>query len=125
MTSDNNPNGIPSGSQPKRGRILFWKCPAQCGGPVEWDKSVKPPIARCMCGHTNAPSLTEEQKTARGMAALDTMATVWAAGFDIRGAVKAMMSLPDGEDRLIAFVKQAHVEGLYEGRTSHNQQGGA
>lgn len=60
----------------------------------------------------------EQAKTSRAMAALDTMATTWAMTFDIRKAVKAMMSLPDGEDRLIAFVKQAHCEGLYVGRTS-------
>lgn len=61
----------------------------------------------------------DEQKTARAMAALDAMATMWAATFDIRQAVKAMMSLPDGDDRLIAFIKQAHAEGLFTGRTSH------
>ncbi|WP_371438341.1 hypothetical protein [Polaromonas sp.] len=60
----------------------------------------------------------EQAKTSRAMAALDTMATTWAMTFDIRRAVKAMMSLPDGEDRLIAFIKQAHCEGLYAGRTS-------
>lgn len=61
----------------------------------------------------------DEEKTARAIAALDTMATIWAATFDIRKAVKSMTLLPDGEDRLIAFIKQGHVEGLYAGRTSH------
>ena len=61
---------------------------------------------------------TEAEKVAKAMAALDTMATMWAAGFDIRKAVNAMKSLPDGDDRLIAFIKQAHCEGLYSGRTS-------
>lgn len=61
---------------------------------------------------------TTMQKTARAMAALDTMATIWAASFDIRQAVHAMVRCQDGEDRLIAFIKQAHAEGLYAGRMS-------
>ena len=60
----------------------------------------------------------EAEKVAKAMAALDAMATVWAASFDIRQAVCAMKSLPDGDDRLSAFIKQAHCEGLYAGRTS-------
>lgn len=59
--------------------------------------------------------LTDVQKTARAMAALDAMATSWAMTFDIRQAVKAMMALPDGDDRLI---KQDHAEGLYAGHMS-------
>ena len=66
-----------------------------------------------------AGELSNEQKTVRAMAALDTMATIWAAGFDIQEAVKSMMHLPDGEARLIAFIKQGYAEGLYIGRTSH------
>lgn len=62
---------------------------------------------------------SEQEQVARAMAALDAMATMWAAQFDIRAAVKAMMVLPDGEDRLIAFIKHAHAEGLYAGRMSH------
>lgn len=62
---------------------------------------------------------SDEAQVARALSALDAMATIWAAQFDIRMAVKAMMSLPDGEDRLIAFIKHAHVEGLYAGRISH------
>lgn len=61
---------------------------------------------------------TEAEKLEKAMAALDTMATVWAASFDIRKTVNVMKSLPDGTDRLIAFIKQAHCEGLYAGRTS-------
>lgn len=99
-------------------RILIWFCPARCGGTVVWDKAVEPPVARCGCGNTSQNK--EQEQVARALAALDTMAAVWAAKFDIRRAVKVMMSLPDGEDRLIAFIKQAHVEGLYEGRTSHD-----
>lgn len=60
----------------------------------------------------------DAQKTARAMAALDAMAATWAMTFDIRQAVSAMMRCPDGEDRLIAFIKQGHAEGLYAGRTS-------
>lgn len=60
----------------------------------------------------------EKLRIARAMAALDSMAATWAAAFDIRQAVKAMMLQPDGEDRFIAFIKQGHCEGLYIGRTS-------
>ena len=60
-----------------------------------------------------------DKQTIRAIAALDTMATTWAATFDIRKAVKAMISLPGGEDRLIEFVKQGYSEGLYTGRVSH------
>lgn len=63
----------------------------------------------------------EKQKTERAMAALDTMATIWAMSFNLREGVKAMMALPDGEDRLIAFIKHCYVEGLYEGRISHKK----
>ena len=68
----------------------------------------------------NSPEGDSEVQVARALSALDAMATIWAAQFDIRRAVKAMMSLPDGEDRLIAFVKQAHMEGLYAGRISND-----
>ena len=67
---------------------------------------------------------TEKQKTERAMSALDTMATTWAMSFNLREGVKAMMSLPDGEDRLIAFIKHCYGEGLYEGRTSHDKPDG-
>lgn len=60
----------------------------------------------------------EQAQIDRAMAALDAMATTWAAGFDLRGAVRAMMALPDGEQRLIDFIKHAHGEGLYAGRMS-------
>lgn len=63
--------------------------------------------------------MSDQPKNARAMSALDAMATLWAATFDLRLAVKSMMRLPDGEDRLVAFVKQGHAEGLYAGRTSH------
>ena len=98
------------------GSLLFWRCPARCGRAIRWDKTVQPPIARCGCGHT---SEGEQAKTERALAALDAMAALWAAGFDIRTGVRAMMSKPDGEDRLIAFIKQAYCEGLYAGRMSH------
>ena len=61
---------------------------------------------------------TEAEKVAKAMAALDAMATMWAASFDIRQAVRAMKSLPDGDDRLIEFIKHSYAEGLYSGRTS-------
>lgn len=64
----------------------------------------------------------EQQKTERAMAALDTMATTWAMSFNLREGVKAMISLPDGEDRLMAFIKHCYAEGLYEGRTSIDSQ---
>jgi hypothetical protein len=64
------------------------------------------------------PTPQETDATKRALAALDAMATTWAAQFDIRSAVKTMMAKPDAHDRLIAFIKQAHVEGLYAGRTS-------
>lgn len=68
--------------------------------------------------------MTEKQKTERAMAALDTMATTWAMSFNLREGVKAMMALPDGEDRLVAFIKHCYGEGLYEGRTSHQTTDG-
>lgn len=116
MTDATNPNGIPPGSQPTRGRLLYWRCPDRCGRAIRWDKTVEPPVARCGCGQS---SDLERVKVDRAMAALDTMATVWAAQFNLRQAVQAMMTLPDGEERLIALVKQAHCEGLYAGRMSH------
>jgi hypothetical protein len=66
------------------------------------------------------PTPQESEATQRAIAALDAMATTWAAQFDIRKAVATMMDAPDAQDRLIAFIKQAHVEGLYAGRTSLN-----
>ena len=60
---------------------------------------------------TDAP----DPKAARAMAALDTMAAVWAAKVDARGAVRAMLACADAEDRLLNYVKQAHCEGLFEG----------
>ena len=62
--------------------------------------------------------MSDEQKTARAMSALDAMATCWAATFNIREGVNAMMNLPDGEDRLIAFIQHSYSEGLFVGRTS-------
>ena len=59
-----------------------------------------------------------DDKTARALAALDTMASLWAVKVNARNAIRLMMSLPDAEDRILAFVTQAHAEGLYEGRTS-------
>ena len=59
-----------------------------------------------------------DQATERALAALDSMATVWAAKVGLREAVRAILATSDREDRLVAFIKQAHAEGLYEGRTS-------
>ena len=58
--------------------------------------------------------------TDKAMAALDTMAEVWAAKFqaggtNLRGAVRVMLACPDAEDRLLRLIKQAHAEGLFEG----------
>lgn len=65
-----------------------------------------------------AANQLEKEAVDRGMAALDTMATVWAAGTDLRGNVRKLLATPDCEDRLVAFVKLAYAEGLYDGRTS-------
>lgn len=59
-----------------------------------------------------------DEKTARALAALDTMASLWAIRVGARNAIRLMMSLPDAEDRILAFLTHAHAEGLYEGRTS-------
>lgn len=61
-----------------------------------------------------------DAKTDRAMAALDTMAEVWAAKFqaagtNLRDAVRAMLACPDAEDRLLNLVKHAHAEGLFDG----------
>lgn len=86
---------------------------------VQWNKWAKaqPRTETPDMPTPSTPQTDEDQKTARALAALDAMATTWAATFDIRKAVEAMASLPDGTDRLIAFVKQAYCEGLYAGRT--------
>lgn len=56
-------------------------------------------------------------QVAQALAALDTMATVWAAKVGLRDMVRLIMlrQMPDCEDRLVALLKQAHVEGLYAG----------
>ena len=61
-----------------------------------------------------------DAKTDRAMAALDTMAEMWAAKFqaagtNLRGAVRAMLACPDAEDRILRLIKQAHAEGLLDG----------
>jgi hypothetical protein len=61
-----------------------------------------------------------DAKTGRAMAALDTMAEMWAAKFqaagtNLRGAVRVMLACPDAETRLLQLIKQAHAEGLFEG----------
>lgn len=61
----------------------------------------------------------EQEKTQRALAALDAMAETWAAKVGLRQAVRSILEKPDCENRLIEFIKQAHVEGLYKGRTSH------
>lgn len=60
-----------------------------------------------------------DEKTARALAALDTMASLWAIKVGARNAIRLMMSCPDAEDRILAYLTQAHAEGLYEGRMSH------
>lgn len=64
---------------------------------------------------------TETQKTEKALAALDTMATIWAAQTNLPRLVRAVLAAPADmrQEMLTALVKQAHVEGLYEGRTSH------
>ncbi len=66
------------------------------------------------------PQEHEQQTVQRAMAALDTMATVWAAQVNLRFAVEAFLKCPDAADRLCAFIKHAHAEGLYAGRMSHH-----
>lgn len=61
-----------------------------------------------------------DETTDRAMAALDTMAEVWAAkfkggGLGLRDAVRVMLACPDREDRILCLIKQAHVEGLFDG----------
>lgn len=63
----------------------------------------------------------EQEKTQRALAALDAMAETWAAKIGLRQAVRSILENPDSENRLVEFIKQAHVEGLYEGRTSPHQ----
>jgi hypothetical protein len=60
------------------------------------------------------------QKTEKALAALDTMTEIWAAKVDLRSMVKTMLGVPEQhrEDQVMKLVKQAHAEGLYEGRTS-------
>jgi hypothetical protein len=62
--------------------------------------------------------MSEDEKLQRAMAALDTMATVWAAQINLRHAVQVFLGCRDAEDRLVEFIKHAHAEGLYLGRTS-------
>jgi hypothetical protein len=57
----------------------------------------------------------QDPKTAKALAALDTMAAVWAAKINARHAIRLMLACPDAEDRISAFVQQAHAEGLFEG----------
>lgn len=61
-----------------------------------------------------------DAKTDRAMAALDTMAEVWAAkfqaaGMNLRISVRVMLACPDAEDRILELIKHAHAEGLFEG----------
>lgn len=63
-------------------------------------------------------------KTEKALAALDAMATIWAAKIDLPSLVRAVLAAPadSQQEKLTALVKQAHVEGLYEGRTSHESE---
>lgn len=63
--------------------------------------------------------MTDAEKVAKAMAALDTMAEVWAAQTNLLRNVQVLCAAPDREARIRAFIKQAYAEGLYEGRTSH------
>lgn len=56
-----------------------------------------------------------DAKTVKALAALDTMAAMWAAKVNARQAVRAMLACPDAEHRLMAYLQQAHAEGLFEG----------
>jgi hypothetical protein len=57
----------------------------------------------------------QDPKTTKALAALDTMAAVWAAKTNARHAVRVMLACPDAEDRLMAYLQHAHAEGLFEG----------
>jgi hypothetical protein len=69
--------------------------------------------------HAAPQAQSESEAVSLAIATLDTMATIWAAGFDVRKAVRAISRAPDAEDRMIKFLKAVYGEGLYEGRTSH------
>jgi hypothetical protein len=78
------------------------------------------PKDRPVSDQPRPPANQQEQDAIdRCNAALDTMATIWASKTDLRGNVKKLLATPDREDRLVEFIKLAHAEGLYEGRTSH------
>lgn len=64
--------------------------------------------------------MSHEQKAQRAMAALEAMAATWAASVGVRRDVQTMLQKPDAEGRLVAYIQQAHMEGLYEGRMSHS-----
>ena len=58
---------------------------------------------------------------ARALAALDAMATIWAAQTGLRVNLRVLLQSPDMEQRMFDFVKQAYAEGLYAGRASHRE----
>lgn len=62
--------------------------------------------------------MSDDEKIAKAMAALDTMAEIWAAQIGLNDAVKAMTAQLDRERRIVVFVKQAYAEGLFTGRRS-------
>jgi hypothetical protein len=64
--------------------------------------------------------MSEAQKAQRAVAALEAMAATWAASVGVRASVQTMLQKPDSEARIVAYIQQAHMEGLYEGRISHS-----
>jgi hypothetical protein len=68
--------------------------------------------------------MTDEQKCDRAMAALDTMAALWAEKINLRDMVQVILSRSaEGmEDRVIGLAKQAHIEGLFAGRESNDAE---
>lgn len=59
--------------------------------------------------------MAADPKTEKAIAALDTMAAIWAVKTNARQAVRAMLACSDAEDRLMAYLQHGHAEGLFEG----------
>lgn len=59
---------------------------------------------------------TPDQSTQRAIAALDTMAALWAVEIDLRGMVEkiAAMPKPQMQDTIRKLVQQGFVEGAYK-----------
>ena len=56
----------------------------------------------------------EDRAAHRALDALDSMAAEWVDEADIREMAATIALKPDRVDRIVAFVKQAFVEGAYK-----------